>query len=130
MLSKIVKRILWFLLSMLILSVAVFYFARLAPGDPLQSYYGDAVESMTTAELDAARARLGLDGPIALQYVKWISNALQGDFGMSLKFKMPALEVIAPLIGNTLILGGTAYILVFVLATVLALFAPAMKTPG
>lgn len=120
--EKIVKRVLWFLLSMLILSVAVFYFARLAPGDPLQSYYGDAVESMTTAELDAARARLGLDGPIALQYVKWISNAIQGDFGMSLKFKMPALEVIAPLIGNTLILGGTAYILVFVLATVLALF--------
>jgi peptide/nickel transport system permease protein len=107
---------------MLLLSIVVFYFARLAPGDPLQSYYGDAVESMTSSELDAARERLGLDGSIALQYVKWISNAVQGDFGMSLKYKMPALAVIAPLIGNTLILGGTAYILVFVLATILALF--------
>lgn len=122
LIEKIVKRTLWFLLSMLLLSIVVFYFARLAPGDPLESYYGDAVESMTSPELDAARERLGLDGPIALQYVKWISNAVQGDFGMSLKYKMPALAVIAPLIGNTLILGGTAYILVFVLATILALF--------
>jgi len=122
LIEKIVKRTLWFLLSMLLLSIVVFYFARLAPGDPLQSYYGDAVESMTSSELDATRERLGLDGSIALQYVKWISNAVQGDFGMSLKYKMPALAVIAPLIGNTLILGGTAYILVFVLATILALF--------
>ncbi|MDD3306359.1 MAG: ABC transporter permease [Acetobacterium sp.] len=122
LIEKIVKRTLWFLLSMLLLSIVVFYFARLAPGDPLESYYGDAVESMTSPELDAARERLGLDGPIALQYVKWISNAVQGDFGMSLKYKMPALAVIAPLIGNTLVLGGTAYILVFVLATILALF--------
>lgn len=122
LIEKIVKRTLWFLLSMLLLSIVVFYFARLAPGDPLESYYGDAVESMTSPELDAARERLGLDGPIALQYVKWISNAVQGDFGMSLKYKMPALAVIAPLIGNTLVLGGAAYILVFVLATILALF--------
>lgn len=122
LIEKIVKSILWFLLSMLILSIGVFYFARLAPGDPLQSYYGDAVESMTSTELDAARVRLGLDGPIALQYVKWISNAAQGDFGLSLKYKMPALDVITPLIGNTLILGGVAYILVFALAIILALF--------
>jgi peptide/nickel transport system permease protein len=120
--KKIIKRILWFLLSMLILSVVVFFFARLAPGDPLQSYYGDSVESMTSSELDAARTRLGLDGPLTLQYVKWITNAVQGDFGLSLKYKMPAQDVISPLIGNTLILGGTAYILVFALATMLALF--------
>jgi peptide/nickel transport system permease protein len=77
---------------------------------------------MTAEELNAARVRLGLDAPINIQYIKWIGNAVHGDFGLSLKYKMPALEVIAPLIGNTLILGGTAYILVFGLATLLALF--------
>jgi peptide/nickel transport system permease protein len=121
-LKKIINRTLWFILTMFILSVGVFYLARLAPGDPLQSFYGDATESMTAKELEAARVRLGLDGPIYIQYIKWISNAFQGDFGLSLKYKTPALEVIAPLIGNTLILGGTAYILVFMLATLLALF--------
>ena len=120
--EKIIRRTIWFALLMLILSLGVFYLSRLAPGDPLQSFYGDAIESMSTQELDAARERLGLGSPIYVQYSRWIINAFQGDFGLSLKYKMPALEVIAPVIGNTLILGGVAYILVFGLATLLALF--------
>lgn len=95
-------------------------------GDPLQSFYGDAMQSMTTTELDAARERLGLNGPIWMQYAKWIGNVMQGDFGISLKYKRPVLDVVSPLIGNTLMLGGIAYALVFMLAIALALFcAPA-----
>ncbi len=118
--KKIIIRLLGFVLAMAVLSVIVFYFARLAPGDPLQSFYGDAVESMTAAELQAARSRLGLNALIYVQYIRWLQNAFAGDFGLSLKYKMPALDVVSPLIGNTLILGGTAYILVFALAVLLA----------
>ena len=121
-LIKIGKRLLGFVGAMFLLSVIVFYFARLAPGDQLQSFYGDAVESMTVEEQDAARIRLGLDGPIHVQYVRWLQNAFQGDFGLSLKYKTPAMSVVEPLISNTLILGGTAYILVFLLAILLAVF--------
>ena len=121
-LIKIGKRLLGFVGAMFLLSVIVFYFARLAPGDPLQSFYGDAVESMTVEEQDAARIRLGLDGPIHVQYVRWLQNAFQGDFGLSLKYKTPAMSVVEPLISNTLILGGTAYILVVLLAILLAMF--------
>ena len=121
-LIKIGKRLLGFVGAMFLLSVIVFYFARLAPGDPLQSFYGDAVESMTVEEQDAARIRLGLDGPIHVQYVRWLQNAFQGDFGLSLKYKTPAMSVVEPLISNTLILGGTAYILVFLLVILLAMF--------
>ena len=77
---------------------------------------------MTVEEQDAARIRLGLDGPIHVQYVRWLQNAFQGDFGLSLKYKTPAMSVVEPLISNTLILGGTAYILVFLLAILLAMF--------
>lgn len=121
-LMKIGKRLLGFVGAMFLLSIIVFYFARLAPGDPLQSFYGDAVESMTLEEQDAARMRLGLDGPIHVQYIRWIQNVFHGDFGLSLKYKTPVIEVVRPLIGNTLILGGTAYILVFLLAILLAVF--------
>lgn len=121
-LMKIGKRLLGFVGAMFLLSIIVFYFARLAPGDPLQSFYGDAVESMTLEEQDAARMRLGLDGPIHVQYIRWIQNAFHGDFGLSLKYKTPVIAVVRPLIGNTLILGGTAYILVFLLAILLAVF--------
>lgn len=118
--KKTTYRILGFVFAMLILSIVVFYFARLAPGDPLQSFYGDSVESMTAKELQAARVRLGLNEPIFIQYIKWIENAFHGDFGLSLKYKIPAMSVVSPLIGNTLVLGGTAYILMFIMAVLLA----------
>ena len=119
-LTNIVRRVGLLVLSMFILSVVVFVMARLAPGDPLQSFYGDSLEMMTQAEKDAARARLGLDAGIGTQYIRWIENALQGDFGLSFKYKRPAMSVISPLIGNTLLLGIIAYVLVFALATILA----------
>lgn len=110
------------LASMLfILAVIVFYVARLTPGDPLQSFYGDAVQSMTQEQLDAARDRLGLNEPVYVQFSKWIEYACQGNFGISLRYKRPVLDVVAPLLGNTLILGVISYILVFTLAIGLAL---------
>jgi ABC-type dipeptide/oligopeptide/nickel transport systems, permease components len=122
LLEKICKRIFLFIIVMFILSAAVFVLARKAPGDPLQSFYGDAVEMMTQEEKDAASARLGLDAGITVQYVRWLTNAIQGDFGLSFKYKMPVMDVISPLIGNTLLLGITSYIAVFVLAVLLAVF--------
>ena len=117
---KILIRILLFFLVMFILSVVVFVLARIAPGDPLQSFYGDALENMTEAEKDAARVRLGLDSGMATQYVRWLSGVMHGDFGLSFKYKMPVMQVIGPLIGNTLTLGLLAYVFVFALAIILA----------
>ena len=57
---RILKRIL-LPVVMFLLSVVVFWLARLAPGDPLQSFYGDSLEMMTSDEVAVARTRLGLD---------------------------------------------------------------------
>jgi len=119
--KRILGRILLFFGVMFILSIFVFVLARLASGDPLQAFYGDALEMMKEDEIEAARQRLGLDSNIFVQYAHWFTNALGGDFGLSLKYKMPAMSVISPLIGNTLILGIIAYIFVFALATLLAI---------
>lgn len=106
-------KVLSFVLSLLLLSLAAFYVARLAPGDPLVSYYGDRAEKMTVQERERAEARLGLDQPIHVQYIRWLENALQGDFGISYKYKTDALEVIAARLPNTLILGGIGFVLIF-----------------
>lgn len=116
------KKALVFVLSMVLLSVAVFCISRLAPGDPLMSYYGDRVEKMTVSEKEAARERLGLNDPIHLQYLRWAKNALRGDFGTSFRYKMPVTEVIGSRIGNTLLLGGIGFALIFVGALLLGLF--------
>lgn len=108
------KKVLIFFLSVFILSLAVFYISRLAPGDPLMSYYGERVEKMSVEEKEAAREKLGLNDPIHVQYVRWIQNAAKGDFGISYKYKQNVMEVIGSRIGNTLILGGIGFVLTFI----------------
>lgn len=107
------RKLLGFAVSVFLLSLVVFCTARLAPGDPLVSYYGDRAEKMTPQEREQAEARLGLDEPIHVQYVRWLENAACGNFGISYKYKTDVISVIAGRLPNTLILGGTAFLLIF-----------------
>ena len=108
-----------FFISIFVLSVAVFFMARLTPTDPLQSYYGERTEKMSVEEKDRARERLGLNEPIIVQYGKWLQNASHGEFGISYKYKQDVLQIIEKRIGNTLLLGGIGFVLTFVGAILL-----------
>ena len=116
------KKLLIFVASIFLLSVIVFYIARLAPGDPLVSYYGDRAEKMTAGERAWAEEKLGLHESITVQYGKWLGRAVRGDFGISYKYKMDVLEVIEGRVGNTLLLGGVGFVLIFVLALLLGIW--------
>lgn len=116
------KKLLIFVVSIFLLSVIVFYIARLAPGDPLVSYYGDRAEKMTAGERAWAEEKLGLHESITVQYGKWMGRAVRGDFGISYKYKMDVLEVIEGRVGNTLLLGGVGFVLIFVLALLLGIW--------
>ena len=98
------KKLVVFAVSMFVLSLTVFYVARFAPGDPLVSYYGDRVEKMSQEEREKAEERLGLREPVHIQYVKWLENAVHGDFGISYKYKRNVLEVIQGRLFNTCLL--------------------------
>lgn len=115
------KKLLIFVVSIFLLSVIVFYIARLAPGDPLVSYYGERAEKMTAGERAWAEEKLGLHESITVQYGKWLGQAVRGDFGISYKYKMDVLEVIEGRVGNTLLLGGVGFVLIFVLALLLGI---------
>lgn len=111
-----------FALRVFVLSVFVFTISRLAPGDPLYAYYGERVEKMSVEEQEQARERLRLHEPILTQYARWLHGAFRGDFGISYQYKTDVKAVIAARIGNTLILGGLGFLLVFALALWLGLF--------
>lgn len=80
MMRSLVGKVLQTLLVLLIVSVAAFWFLKLAPGDPvtllLGSEYSPAAYQRLTHEL-------GLDQPIHVQYVHWLSRFVQGDWGVS-----------------------------------------------
>ena len=116
------KKIVQFILVIFLLSIIVFYMARLSPGDPLVSYYGEGVERMSTAQKTEAMEKLGLKDPIYKQYCRWLSDAAHGEYGISYKYKQKVTKVIGDVYKNTIILGGLGYILTFLFALLLGIF--------
>jgi len=97
LLRYIVQRI-WQLIPVLILvSIAVFLIVRLIPGDPVLVMMGVDPEErsrISDAQYQALQQQLGLDRPIYVQYVNWVSRIVQGDMGLSLRSRRPIFDVI------------------------------------
>jgi peptide/nickel transport system permease protein len=108
----IVGRILQSIVSIFVVSVVVFALVRLS-GDPIQIMMP---AEASKADIELMRASLGLDRPWPVQYWRFISRVVQGDFGKSVRFRRPALDLIAERYAATLELGGLAVLVVIVVA--------------
>lgn len=115
------KKSAFFGISLFALSLFTFYVSRFAPGDPLISYYGEQVEKMSPERREWAEEKLGLRDPVPVQYFQWLKNVFRGDFGISYKYKMDVTGVLKGRIGNTVILGGTGFLLIFGLAILIGI---------
>ena len=116
------QKLIQMVLVLVLLSILVFTLAQLCPGDPLKAWYGDGVEHMSEADKENAREKLGLNDSMIAQYLRWAGNALHGDLGISYKYKQPVGDIIGAMWKNTLILGMTAYVLTFGMATALGCY--------
>lgn len=105
-----------------LLSFLVFFMARMAPGDPLKAYYGERIDRMTMEERQRAIEKLGINEPFIKQYSLWVKGVMKGEVGISYQYKQPVMKVIKGVIGNTMLLAGSAYIFTFLLAFLLAIF--------
>ncbi len=88
----------------------VFLLMHAAPGDPTAIYMHPSVSPEV---LEQMRRNWGLDQPLYIQYLRWMKSFLTGNFGMSLSQNRPVAAILAERIPNTLILSGTALILIF-----------------
>jgi len=104
MLTYIARRLVTGLLMLVALSMLVFVLLRLAPGDPISAYINPNV-AMSQAEMDAVRARLGLDQPLPIQYLAWLRAAASGDLGFSIQRNgVKVLPLVIERIGPTVLL--------------------------
>jgi glutathione transport system permease protein len=92
MFQYLIRRLLGLLPTLLIVAVLVFFFVHLLPGDPARLAAG-AEADLETIEL--VRRDLGLDRPMPEQFLRFISGAVQGDFGRSMRTKRPVMDEIA-----------------------------------
>ncbi|WP_102271822.1 oligopeptide ABC transporter permease [Cytobacillus massiliigabonensis] len=121
MLQYSLRRILGMIPLLLLISVVVFTLAKMMPGDP---FAGEIDPSNTNPEYIAEmREKLGYNDPILVQYGRWISDFVQGDFGKSTVYKKPASEIIAQRIPNTLFLAITSLILTYIFSFIMGMYA-------
>ena len=99
-------------------SIAVFLIMHLIPGDPaLAMLRGQP--TVTEADIDRVRHQLGLDDPLPVQYVKYISRAVRGDFGESVHSHRPVLEMIGEQAWSTVQLALAAMIVAVTMGVIL-----------
>src|SRR5437899_124739 len=112
----IIRRLIQAIPLMFLLTIFMFTFIHLLPGGPEEVLFNPHLNAAGRAIL---RAHFGLDDPVPIQYLKWLSRALTGDFGFSFENNLPVSQVIGQRFPATLELFGTAFALALVLALVL-----------
>ena len=103
-----VRRLMQAVIVLFIVSLVVFSFIHIMPGDPVIFMIGP---EPTQELIDAIRKELWLDRPLAVQYGHWLSNCIQGDFGKSIMYNEEVTSLLARRIPVTLHLGLLGFIL-------------------
>lgn len=120
MLRLIFMRLLAAIPVMLVVATFVFLLLRLSPGDPALVIAG---EQATPEQVELVRKELGLDRSLPVQYVTWISQMAQGNFGISTLSRQPVSELILDRLEPTLVLALVTIVLTVVIAVPLGAIA-------
>lgn len=107
-------------ITLLFVSLVVFFLSSLLPGDAVQEQLG---QEATPEVLAALRAQLGLDLPVHLRYLHWLGGLITGNPGVSMINGMPVDEMIASRLPNTLKLGAIAALFSVPLALVIGILS-------
>ncbi|MCQ8910407.1 glutathione ABC transporter permease GsiC [Escherichia albertii] len=92
MLNYVIKRLLGLIPTLFIVSVLVFLFVHMLPGDPARLIAGPEADAQV---IGLVRQQLGLDQPMYIQFWHYITSAVQGDFGLSMVSRRPVSDEIA-----------------------------------
>src|SRR5712691_10057720 len=108
------------------LSLSAVFAMVLLTGDPVLLFMPMDIQAKDVNEF---RQRLGFNDPLSVQYARFISGAVRGDFGESLRYRRDALGLVLERLPATLLLAGTALLLTLVIAVPLGV-ATAVRRDG
>jgi len=108
----IIRRLFDLLPTIFVVAVIVFIITRLIPGDPASVMLGPQA---SVEDIEALRQNLGLNDPLYVQFFHYIGDLLRGNFGVSLTYNEPIVQLIMERFPNTLILAASALIIAFMI---------------
>ena len=131
MLNYIVRRLVFMLFTIFLVSVVSFFLIQLPPGDFLSSYLLQLEATggkANQAEIDSLRRAYGLDQSVVTQYWIWIKNIVtKGDFGRSFQWEQPVSELLWERLGLTVALGVATLIFTYLLAIPIGIYSALRK---
>jgi peptide/nickel transport system permease protein len=116
----IIRRLLQTVVVIFLVTLLSFLLLQLVPGDPIVAMLGGEASQEQIVEI---QKELWLDRPVVVQYVHWLTDAFQGNFGKSIKLNEKVTEVIARTLPVTLYLSFISLILSPILGILLGLLA-------
>ncbi len=125
MLSFLIRRVVQAIPLLILVTIVSFGVMQLSPGGPLDAYAHNP--HISAAQLVAIKHNLGLDQPAYIQYVKWFTSLLHGNWGLSLSSGESVLSMIGGRLGNTLILVVSAFLISIILAVPLGIYSATHK---
>lgn len=121
-----IRRLLIMIPQLIGVTLIVFMLADIMPGDALTGQFSH--DPTISAELEwERREAAGLNDPWPVQYVRWVGNMLQGDFGTSLQWHRPVTDLIEERLGNTVLLSTVSVIIIYSFAVPLGIIAGRYK---
>lgn len=126
----ILKRVFWMVPFLFAVSVVAFLLIQAPPGDYLTTYIaklGESNELLDQASIDNLRQRFGLDQPLYVQYFKWVSRLLVGDFGMSFEWRQPVSDLVWGRMGLTLCLSFATLLFTWAVAFPIGVYSAVRK---
>ncbi len=130
MLEFIIRRILWTIPILFLVSLLAFAIMQAPPGDfvtSLSAALTERGEAVDLAQLEALRERFGLDQPFLVQYWKWISGVLVADFGVSFEWRQPVVELIGERMGLSIILALATILFTWAIALPIGIYSAVKK---
>ena len=124
MLIYALKRLSYVALILAVMSVLIFWATQVMPGDVAQMIVG---QFASDEQIRAVRAKLRLDDPIYVQYLRWAGALLQGDLGLSLMMDRPIGPLIREAILRSAVLAGISLVFVAVVGIWLGVFTAVRK---
>lgn len=120
MANYILRRIVYMLITLIIIATATFFLMKLLPGSPFSSIGAKLTEEQEAILLE----KYGLDEPLPVQYVKYMTNMAQGDLGVSFQYNnRPVTDIILDRLGPSAHLGAQALIIGTILGIILGMIA-------
>ena len=112
MTAYIIRRLLWGVIVLIIVTLYVFLVMQLLPGDPILLYMAqNELQSLPPEKIIELKQEFGLDKPIPLQYITWMLDVIRGDLGKSIFFREKVGNLVAERMPITMHLGILSFFL-------------------